>query len=99
MLPRQQRALTPSAQAMFTSDIQVPVLATEELYGGKLVAALDRQHPRDLFDVQLMLKARDYFARQCVVALLDSLAHAEVPSLYFSYPFLRSSHAGQWPYP
>jgi hypothetical protein len=26
-----------------------------ELYAGKLVAALDRQHPRDLFDVQLML--------------------------------------------
>lgn len=26
-----------------------------ELYGSKLVAALDRQHPRDLFDVQLML--------------------------------------------
>jgi predicted nucleotidyltransferase component of viral defense system len=60
VLPPQQRALTPSAQAMFTSDIQVPVLATEELYGGKLVAALDRQHPRDLFDVQLMLKTRDW---------------------------------------
>jgi hypothetical protein len=23
----------------------------EGIYGGKLVAALDRQHPRDLFDV------------------------------------------------
>ena len=23
----------------------------EDIYGGKLVAALDRQHPRDLFDV------------------------------------------------
>lgn len=27
------------------------VLAFEELYAGKLCAALDRQHPRDLFDV------------------------------------------------
>lgn len=27
------------------------VLSREELYGGKFCAALDRQHPRDLFDV------------------------------------------------
>jgi hypothetical protein len=30
---------------MFTANIEVPVLATAELYGSKLVAALDRQHP------------------------------------------------------
>jgi predicted nucleotidyltransferase component of viral defense system len=32
------------------------VLAFEDLYAGKLVAALDRQHPRDLFDVKLLLE-------------------------------------------
>ncbi len=50
-----RRSLTTAAQKMFSADIQVPVLADAELYGSKLVAALDRQHPRDLFDVQLML--------------------------------------------
>ena len=30
------------------------MLAFEDLYGGKLHAALDRQHPRDLFDVKLL---------------------------------------------
>lgn len=55
VLPSQRRSLTPAAQQMFAADIQVPVLADAELYGSKLVAALDRQHPRDLFDVQLML--------------------------------------------
>ena len=30
------------------------MLATEELYGSKLVAAMDRQHPRDLFDAWQM---------------------------------------------
>jgi hypothetical protein len=30
------------------------VVSFEDLYGGKLCAALDRQHPRDLFDVQLL---------------------------------------------
>jgi predicted nucleotidyltransferase component of viral defense system len=55
VLPPERRALTPAAQKMFSAHVEVPVLAVPELYGGKLVAALDRQHPRDLFDVQLML--------------------------------------------
>lgn len=33
---------------------EMPVLAFEDLYGGKLHAALDRQHPRDLFDIKLL---------------------------------------------
>jgi len=32
----------------------MPVLAFEDLYAGKLHAALDRQHPRDLYDVKLL---------------------------------------------
>jgi len=32
-------------------------LSLPELYGGKLCAALDRQHPRDLFDVHGLLQA------------------------------------------
>ena len=55
VLPPQRRSLTPAAQNLFAANIQVPVLDNAELYGSKLVAALDRQHPRDLFDVQLML--------------------------------------------
>ena len=31
------------------------VLDTPELYGSKLVASMDRQHPRDLYDTQQML--------------------------------------------
>ena len=34
--------------------VEMNVLAFEDLYGGKLYAALDRQHPRDLFDVKLL---------------------------------------------
>jgi len=32
------------------------VLSFEDVYAGKLMAALDRQHPRDLFDVKLLLE-------------------------------------------
>jgi len=33
---------------------EMSVLAFEDLYAGKLCAALDRQHPRDLYDVHLL---------------------------------------------
>ncbi len=52
VLPTETRELAPAAQANFRMTQRATTLATPELYGGKLVAALDRQHPRDLFDVQ-----------------------------------------------
>jgi predicted nucleotidyltransferase component of viral defense system len=33
----------------------MPVVSMPDLYAGKLVAALDRQHARDLFDVRNLL--------------------------------------------
>ncbi len=57
VLPPVLAELTAAAQEKFSANIEVPVLATPELYGSKLVAALDRQHPRDLFDVQLMFSS------------------------------------------
>lgn len=57
VLPLRAADLAASAQELFATTVTVPVLETPELYGGKLVAAMDRQHPRDLFDV------REMFAR------------------------------------
>ena len=34
---------------------EMPVVSSADLYAGKIVAALDRQHPRDLFDVRDLL--------------------------------------------
>jgi hypothetical protein len=56
VLPVVQLPLAPTAQELFTTDIALPVLDTAELYGGKLVAAMDRQHPRDIFDVLKMIE-------------------------------------------
>ena len=54
--PIRSASLTPKAQEALLADLELPVVSLEDLYGGKLVAALDRQHPRDLFDVmQLFL--------------------------------------------
>lgn len=54
--PIRAASLTPRASEALLADLELPVLSLEDLYGGKLVAAMDRQHPRDLFDVmQLFL--------------------------------------------
>jgi len=44
-------SLTPNAREALLTDLEIPVVSVEDVYGGKLVAAMDRQHPRDLFDV------------------------------------------------
>lgn len=56
VLPVERRSLTKSASDLFLAELQMPTLTHAELYGGKLVAALDRQHPRDLFDVHLLFE-------------------------------------------
>ena len=49
--PVQRAALTARSREILEADLEIPVVSLEDLYGGKLVAAMDRQHPRDLFDV------------------------------------------------
>ena len=51
VLPTVTMELRDAAKAMFRRTIKLPTLATDEIYASKLVAAMDRQHPRDLFDV------------------------------------------------
>ena len=79
------RGVSPAVEAQF-GYIEVPVVHLDDLYAGKLCAALDRQHPRDLFDVQLLLKhegINDGLLEVFVVYLLSSdrpLAEMLAPS-------------------
>lgn len=54
--PCEERDLTPKAEKLFELSVSVTALSLADLFGGKLCAALDRQHPRDLFDVKLLLE-------------------------------------------
>ena len=49
--PIRAASLRAKAKKALQADLELPVVSLADLYGGKLVAALDRQHPRDLFDV------------------------------------------------
>lgn len=49
-------------------------MSRADLYAGKLCAALDRQHPRDLFDIRLLLDQAGGLEREIVVAFVVYLA-------------------------
>jgi hypothetical protein len=49
-----QVELCVAAQTGFDAFCVMPLVPLAHLYGGKICAALDRQHPRDLFDVKLL---------------------------------------------
>lgn len=49
--PVRRVSLVQAARDQLLADVELPMVSKEDLYGGKLCAALDRQHPRDLFDV------------------------------------------------
>jgi predicted nucleotidyltransferase component of viral defense system len=72
VLPVEKRPLSARTAEMFSVELSVPTLAVEELYGSKIVAALDRQHPRDLFDVAQMYEADGLTERtvECFVTYL-----------------------------
>ena len=54
--PVRTASLTEKAREVLLADLEVPLVSLEDMYGGKLVAAMDRQHPRDLFDVMQLFE-------------------------------------------
>lgn len=54
------KTLCEKAQDTFDSYCEIRVVPAGQLFGGKIVAALDRQHPRNLFDVKKMLESTGY---------------------------------------
>ena len=54
--PSEVRNISAEAEALLEQAVSVPTLSLADLYGGKMCAALDRQHPRDLFDLHLLLE-------------------------------------------
>lgn len=53
--PPETRRVTPRVEDEF-GFAEMTLVAFEDLFAGKLVAALDRQHPRDLYDVRLLFE-------------------------------------------
>jgi predicted nucleotidyltransferase component of viral defense system len=56
VFPIEDKKLCKPAQDMFELFVSLNTLSFADIYGGKLCAALDRQHPRDMFDIKLLLE-------------------------------------------
>ena len=82
-------ALTPTARDSLLADLEIPVVSLEEVYGGKLVAAMDRQHPRDLFDV-MQLFAHEGITANIRRAFVVYLASHNRPVHEVLFPTLRN---------
>ena len=56
VFPTERRNLSRKAQNLFELSMESRTLLADELYAGKICATLDRQHPRDFFDVHMLFK-------------------------------------------
>jgi predicted nucleotidyltransferase component of viral defense system len=56
VFPTELMQVVDSVQDEFNKFAAINVVSLAELYGGKICASIDRQHPRDLFDVKLLFE-------------------------------------------
>jgi hypothetical protein len=65
-------SLSEKAQNEFSLFCEAKIVPLTQLYGGKIAAALSRQHPRDLFDVKYMDIPLDECREGLIFCLLGS---------------------------
>lgn len=70
--------LCDSAQEVFDTFVEVEMVPFGQLFGGKICAALDRQHPRDLFDIKYLLETEG-FSEDIKIGFIYCLLGSERP--------------------
>jgi len=66
--------ITKAAEEIF-GFAEIPVVSFEDLFAGKIMAALDRQHPRDLYDIKGLLEGEGISARMKEAFIVYLLSH------------------------
>jgi len=84
--------LCAKAQEEFDAFCVMPIVPMAQLYGGKICAALDRQHPRDLFDVKFLLNSEG-FTDEVKRGLLFGLVSSNRPTFELLNPHLLDQRA------
>src|SRR5680860_1801974 len=96
--PSIKMTLCEKAQVEYDAFCEIDVVPMGQLYGGKICAALDRQHPRDLFDVKYLLEYEG-FADEIKKGFLFGLLSSKRPIHEMLAPNLldqRSAMANQF---
>lgn len=76
-------------QEQFETFVEMPVVSKAELYGGKLCAAFDRQHPRDLFDVYYLFKDEG-LTREIMLGLIVAVLSGKRPINEVLFPTFKN---------
>jgi predicted nucleotidyltransferase component of viral defense system len=92
--PVRMASLTQKARDTLQADLEIPVVSLADVYGGKLVAAMDRQHPRDLFDV-MQLFAHEGITADIHRAFVVYLASHNRPVHEVLFPSARDIRLGR----
>lgn len=87
VFPPSERTLCENATTEFEKSVTVSCVSFEDLYAGKFCAALDRQHPRDLYDIKLFFE-KYTFTEQLKKAFLVYLISSNRPIHELVYPNL-----------
>ncbi len=74
------RNLQPKVEDEFNREIEIQVTSLPDLYGGKIAAALDRQHPRDLFDIKLLMENEGITPEITTSFLVYLMCHKRPPN-------------------
>jgi predicted nucleotidyltransferase component of viral defense system len=77
---------------------EIAVVSLADLYAGKICAALDRQHPRDLFDVMWLLKTEGFTddIRKALIVYIISHPSPIVELLDIRYKDLEQIYQGEF---
>lgn len=72
--PPERKVISQKAVDLFEISVESLILSGNELYAGKICAALDRQHPRDFYDIMMLFKHGNFSAamRKAFVVYLIS---------------------------
>ena len=80
LLPPVERPLCPSLEKEFGVGMTVNCIAEAELYAGKFCAALQRQHPRDIFDAWLFFEKGGELTQEILDAFVVYLISHRKPA-------------------
>jgi hypothetical protein len=90
--PASEMKLCEKSQIEFDMFCSIQVVPISQLYGGEICAALDRQHPRDLFDVKNLLQNKG-FTNEIKKGFLFCLFGSKRPLFEMLYPNLQDQSA------
>ncbi|TQV84739.1 nucleotidyl transferase AbiEii/AbiGii toxin family protein [Exilibacterium tricleocarpae] len=87
-----EMAVVDAVQDEFERFAAIRIVSKGELYGGKICAALDRQHPRDLFDIKILLD-EEGITEQVRLGFIASLLGSNKPLHELLQPNLKDQRA------